>query len=68
MYHLMNKNKNQQTNFNSGEQKISILNFLQQMFYFAMNRKLRPTKSTYQIKEEQIRFCWKTEKNIEYKK
>ena len=33
-----------------------------------MNRKPRPTKSPYQIKEEQIRFFWKTEKNIEYKK
>ena len=35
-----------------------------------MNRKLRPTKSTYQIKEEQVNFLLEDiEKNLEeYKK
>ena len=35
-----------------------------------MNRKLRPTKSTYQVKEEQVNFLLEDiEKNLEeYKK
>ena len=34
-----------------------------------MNRKLRPTKSAYQIKEEQIKFLLEdVERNLEKKK
>ena len=38
--------------------------------YFTMNRKLRPTRSTQQVREEQINFLLKdVEKNLEeYKK
>ena len=38
--------------------------------YFPMNRKLRPTRSTQQVREEQINFLLKeVEKNLEeYKK
>ena len=38
--------------------------------YFTMNRKLRPTRSTQQVREEQINFLLKDiEKNLEeYKK
>ena len=51
-------------NFTSGENKITILNFSK------MSRKLRPTKSLYQVKDEQVNFLLEdTEKNLEkYKK
>ena len=66
--HLIDEKK-QEINFNSGEQKISILNFKIDVF-FRMNRKLRSTKFSYQIKEEQMSFLLEhIERNIEeYKK
>ena len=61
--------KNQQINYNDCENKISILNFKVDVF-FEMSRKLRPWKSPYQRKKEQISFLLEDkEKNFEeYKK
>ena len=61
--------KNQQINYNDFENKISILNFKVDVF-FEMSRKLRPWKSPYQRKKEQISFLLEDkEKNFEeYKK
>ena len=61
--------KNQQINYNDCENKISILNFKADVF-FEMSRKLRPWKSPYQGKKEQISFLLEDkEKNFEeYKK
>ena len=61
---------NKPVKFSSGEQKMSILNFKENRGLFKMNRKLRPTKSTQQIQEEQTGFLLEDiERDIaEYKK
>ena len=65
--YLVNNN-NKEIDFTTGEKKISILNF--QICFLKMSRKLRPTRSTQQIKEKQINFLLEdVEKNLEeYKK
>ena len=59
---------NKQITFQENEEKVSIINFKTDVL--KMNRKLRPTKSTYQIKKEQVNFLLEdSEKNLEeYKK
>ena len=52
IYSLDDNNK--EINFAENEKKISILNF--KIDVFMINRKLRSTTSTQEIKEEQINF------------
>ena len=59
---------NKPITFENNQKKKSISNF--KIDFFEKNRKLRPTRSTQQIKEEQINFLLEDiEKNlVEYKK
>ena len=52
IYSLDDNNK--EINFADNEKKISILNF--KIDVFMINRKLRSTRSTQEIKEKQINF------------
>ena len=57
--------KNQLISFKSDEKKISILNFKADVSS-EMNREIRPTKSHYQLKYEQVNFLLEDiEKNLE---